>query len=313
LALDLGRPLAYLLVVGVPGLLAVWLLKVPRFELWRGAGLSMVVATIYATLLGVLQAFENQMIYPGLPDWLIPLLWVLLSGGLLWLMRGAYRAWPYRSALWLGAAAGLLVPLGYALAGAPGTPAKPPWRCWRRWRWRWPGAAGQPAVLLPTGIRRETAAAYGAAGALALWAFSPTLLALRGYWIQGRNLAPVLGACGLLVGGLLVFQDRPSLRRSWPAAAACLFLAMALPLILTDGLEGDWMPQQMSQAWSQAGYLGMLIAVGLGGLLLAVRSRLVELPALRWLAPALAGIAGAALLAVYLLSGGRACKATCSL
>jgi len=305
LALDLGRPLAYLLVVGVPGLLALWLLKVPRFELWRGVGLSMVVASLYATLLGVLQAFENQMIYPGLPDWLMPLLWVLLSGGLLWLMRGAYRARPSRNTLWLGAATGLLVPLGYALAGAPGTPAEAALAMLEALALALAGAllASLPFYFQPEYAEKQPLRTALLA-ALALWAFSPTLLALRGYWIQGRSLAPVLGACGLLVGGLLVFQRRPGLRRTWPAAAACLFLAMAIPLILTDGLEGDWMPQQMSQAWSQAGYLGMLIAVVLGGLLLAVRTRLVDLPVLRWLAPALAGIAGAAFLAVYLLSGG---------
>ena len=124
LALDLGRPLAYLLVVGFPGLLAIWLLKMPRFELWRGVGLAMAVSTLFAVPLGVLQAVNNQMPYPGLPDWLRPLVMLLIGLGLLWLFRGLYRGRPKAEVLWLGAAMGALTALSYTLAGALGTPGE---------------------------------------------------------------------------------------------------------------------------------------------------------------------------------------------
>ena len=305
LALDLMRPLAYLAIVGVPGILAVWLLKMPFFEMWRGVGLTMAISTLYALPLGLLQAYERQMTYPGWPDWLPPLLGIFISAGLLWRMRHFYLGTANRKALWLGLAAGALVPLGYYLAGALGTPAEAALAVLEALSLALTGGVLCSLVFyyrqdFPT--QQPIRAALLAA--LVLFAFSPTLLALRGFWIQGRNLAPVLGACGLLIGGLLIFDKEPQVRRTWPAIFTCLFTAMLLPLLLTDGLEGDWMMAEMSAAWSWAGYLAVLIALALGGLLLALRRLLLDWSGMRWAAPALAALALMAAPVIYLASGG---------
>ena len=305
LALDLLRPVAYLLVVGIPGILAVWLLKMPRFELWRGVGLAMAVSSLYALPLGILQAYDRQIAYPGLPDWLSPLFSVLISLGLIWWLRNLYIGKSNRDVIWLGLACGALVPYGYYLSGALGTPAESALALLDALSL---ALAGSILLCLPFYYRREYLVEQpGRAALLAgitLFAFAPVLITFRGFWIQGRNLAPVLGACGLLAGSLLVLDPSPQVRRTWVAVLTCLFMAMLPPLLLTDGLEGDWMVAEMSTAWSTAGYLAILIAFGLGGLLLILRDALLRWSGLRWAAPALAVLALVSAPIIYLASGG---------
>jgi hypothetical protein len=255
--------------------------------------------------LGVLQAIENQMPYPGLPDWLRPLVMLVIGVGLLWLFRGLYSGRPKAEVIWLGAALGALAALSYTLAGALGTPGEAGLALLDALSLALSGVilASLPFYYQPDYPDRQ-AVRSALLAFVTLWAFSPTLMALRGYWIQGQNLAPVLGACGLLVGSLLVLDQRPQIRFTWPGGLACLFVAMAIPLMLTDGLEGDWMIEDMSMAWSAAGYQAMLVALVLGGLLLWTHRWLVQQQAMRWMAPALAVVALVALPATYLASGG---------
>lgn len=245
-------------------------LRQPRFKLWRGVALSLALAGGYAALLGGLQTLDVGLLYIDIPASLPPWIGLAYVGIVVLIGRKGWRLGSSSMLVWLAIATGLLASAAWVIFGVAGT-------------------------LMETLLGGLEAISLGAISSLllaAVFAFDkdtptehpfwaaflagavlngllPGLLAIRGYWIQGVFLFGALGAFSWVAATVLVAG-----RGGWLAPWAGLVTAYLLPLILTEGLEGDWMLDEMALAWGPA--LGVAAVTTLG---LAVAS----LATARWL------------------------------
>jgi len=278
LALDLGRAGGYALILIVPfGLVAV-LLRQERFALWRGIALTLALAGGYAGVMGTLLAIDRSMTWPGIPDWLPPLVSILYSLALIIAGRKRFLGRPTAGPLLLGLGLGLLVSASWLVVGALGTLVETSISLLDAF-----SAALICAVLLASiffydremPVRHPTWSALLVAGAF--WALEYGVLAVRGYWLQGSLLGTSLIPVGLLAGSLLTLDDPPDTNRSWWAMLALFFAVFLLPFTWSEGLEGDYMFEEIAAAWGPTVPAGLAIGMGLGLLLMLGRRWLINI------------------------------------
>ncbi len=309
--IDLRETATYTLFVGLPGLLALLLLRGAGRRLWRGVGLALTLTAVHALVTGGLLVLDRALPWPGLPALTPSLASLLVAAAVAWRLRSVYAGARSPGPLLFGAGLGLLIGGGFALFGAPGT-----------------GLAALQALVdacaiaaiaavLMTSIyafapdlpaaRPRTVAMVAA---LTLTAVAPGLFAVRGFWLQGQILTFVLIFAGLPAILLLFITPAPRASGFWQGVLALLFCALLLPLLLTSGMEGDIL-------FTESGFLlgwifALLIAIATALLLTAVLFVMLVTAKARvrgWVArPAvMAGFAAlslALITAVYLASGG---------
>lgn len=305
LALDLGRAGGYALMLMIPfGLIAI-LLRQERFALWRGIALMLALAGGHAGLIGALLAIDRSMTWPGLPGWLPPLVSILYSLAIIAAGRRRFLGKPAAGPLLLGLGLGLLVSASWLVAGSLGTLVETGISLLDAF-----STALICAVLLATLFfydrdmpARTPLMSILLVGA-AFWAIEYGVLAVRGYWLQGSMLGTSLFPIGLIAGFLLTLDEKPTAGRLWWAVLTFLFVAFLLPFTWGEGLEGDYMFDEMAVAWGPTIPAGLTTGLALGLLLVSSRRRLVKLVA-QPAVPAIFGIGALAVCAVLFIRFGK--------
>jgi hypothetical protein len=121
LSLDLGRAAGYALILLIPFGLLAFFLRQERFALWRGIALMLALAGGHAGLIGALLAIDRSLTWPGIPDWLPPLVSILYSLAIIVAGRRRFLGRPTAGPLLLGLGLGLLVSASWLVAGLLGT------------------------------------------------------------------------------------------------------------------------------------------------------------------------------------------------
>lgn len=220
MAIDLGWAVGYALVLLIPfGLIAIFL-RQERFALWRGIALMLALAGGHAGLIGALLAVDRSMIWPGISDWLPPLVSILYSLGIILAGRRRFLGRPAIGPLLLGLGIGLIVSASWLVAGSLGTLVETGVSLLDAF-----STALICAVLLamPFFYDRQMPARTPVVSALlvgaAFVATSFGVLAVRGYWLQGATLGTALIPLGLIAGGLLTLNEQPDTSRLWWAVS----------------------------------------------------------------------------------------------
>jgi len=268
---DVARALGYGMLLLIPFGLVALLLHDRRFQLWRGVAISLAVGGAHALIAGLLLAIDRQLLWPGLPDAVPPLVTLAFAAGVLLLSRRRFFGVPARATL-LGAAMGILVSLGWAAVGSLGTPAEFLLAILE-------GVANgllsalavalifyyEPEML----VERPFWSAVLVGAVFMGLGFS--LFAVRGWGTQASVLSLAFLPMGLIAGVLLGLHERPDLQHTWWAVFAFFSVAFLTPFALTEGLEGDWMQDVMPLAWGPAMFASLGIASALSVGLLATR------------------------------------------
>jgi len=273
LTIDLGRMGGYAALLAIIGLPVLLFLKKPRFTLWRGLGLTFVVAAGHAFLGGGILAIDRGVLeYPGFPYLVPSILTIIYVAVVMYLLRDRYFGDGFKVPVaLLGLALGLLLSWGWIYVGVLGTPFETLMSIIEALSY---ALLGSLFVTLPFTFDQDfpkdnpfwTAAIAGAA----LMGMFPAVMATRGFQLQGVYVAAGIVAAGLAAGSLLTLDESPSTRRLWPAVTTFLFGALVVPFIWSEGLEGDWMLTELGQIWSQALLIVAITAVVLDVLLLAL-------------------------------------------
>lgn len=274
-----GLALVYALLLGVPGLLGALLIKSPRYSLWRGAALSLALASVHALLVGLALALDHALPHPGLPGVVQPVLSIVFSVAVLFLGRRRLIVGrpAFKPAL-VGLALAGVSSAGWLIVGVLGTASEV-------WLALFEGLSlGLVAAVLLLAVfafdrlsLRRTPFWSVALGGVIFAGILPGLLATRGWAIQGFMLFAALGPVGFIATLAMSLEPQPQNNRHLWAAWATFALAFALPFAFTEGLEGDWMPDEMAGLWSPA--MTVSLAVGsLLGLLGAATQRLLARP-----------------------------------
>lgn len=261
LAADIARAVLYGLALLVPFGLVVLLLRSERFALWRGIALALAVAGVHALVVGLVLAADRELPWPGVPDVIPPAITFLTAVLVLMLARRRFWDRPVWT-IWLGLALGLAASAGWVSAGALGTASELLLAVLEAM-----ANSLLAAVLmgLVTYYDTDSAARHPLwigllAGAL-LMAVQFSLFAVRGWWIQGLMVSSAFLPLSLIAGLLGTLDVRPDPKRAWWAALAFLFAAFLLPFAFTEGLEGDWMLEEMGVAWGRALAISMGLAL----------------------------------------------------
>lgn len=305
LDLDLGRAGGYALMLIIPfGLLAIFL-RQERFALWRGIALMLALAGGHAGLMGTLLAVDRSMTWPGIADWLPPLVSILYSLVVIGAGRRRFLGKPSIGPLLLGLGLGLIVSAGWLVVGAMGTLVETGISLLDAF-----STALICAVLLVMLFfydrrmpARNPVMSMLLVGA-AFVAIEYGVLAVRGYWLHGSMLGISLIPLGLIAGCLLVLDEQPETSRLWWAVLALLFAAFLLPFTWGSGLEGDYMFDEMAVAWGPTVLSGLLTSLALGLPLLLLHRRLARLTAQPAI-PAVFDIGMLAVCAVLLVGFGQ--------
>jgi subtilisin family serine protease len=275
-------------------------LRGERFAVWRGVSLALAVGGGQALVAGGLLTLDISLRWPGVPEFVWPVVTMICAGAGLLLARRTALGGAGAGRVWLGIAFGLFASIGWVAAGALGTLVE-------TWIGLLDGLAaalmGAVFVTLPYTFDPEAPArrpfwAAMLSGAV-FGALLPGLLAGRGYWLQGTALSLAMLPLGIAAGGIATLStaeaaESPA-RGSFWRALAILLPAFLLPYLWTEGLEGDWMQDEMINAWARPVGAGVLIGAVLALAIVVVRGTLAR-SARR---PALpAGLAAAALIAV---------------
>lgn len=273
LLVDLGRTWGYGLLLILPSTLLALLLRGERMRLWRGIALSLLVSGLHIALSGSLSALDHYLAYPGLPAWAPPLSLLAIGLFALILLRGLGGK-PDLSATGIGAGLGLLLSAPWAFIGLAGTAPEML-------------AALLEALAMGLGVSMAAAVIFyydrrmpreqpiGAALIVAVvyGANIFGLLATRDFLLQSIMLSLPLALAGLAAGALITLPEEDS-SRLWPLLTFFTLLFL-LPFAFTDGLEGDWMIDEMGRAWLP-GLSGSLIAAFVVGIAALVARRLIE-------------------------------------
>src|SRR5574341_161553 len=264
----------------VPFGLAALFVRDPRFAIWRGVALAAAVSGGQVLIGGILLAVDPLLPYPGLPYSVTPISSILYGVAVIAIGRRRFLARPAAGPTLLGLTLGLAVSLAWLVVGAPGTLLEV-----------WLGvldalAAGLIGAALIACLfaferdmpgRKPLGAALLAGGVYAALGFGE--MAARGYGTQGTYLAIAMIPFGVIAGLLFALDERPDPARQWWAALAFLFAAFLIPFVWTEGLEGDYMPDQMIIAWAPAVPVGLGLGIVLAGAGLALRRPLTRLAA----------------------------------
>jgi subtilisin family serine protease len=274
LVADLVRAATYGLALLIPFGLAVARLRDGGYRLWRGLALAFAVAGGHALLAGTVLALNRALPWPGLPSAvpaLVSLLYaaVILVTGRRWFLSGHSIA---PQSLLFGLSLGGLASVGWAIAGALGTPADLLLAILEALA---NSLLSAILIALVFYYDRETPARHpvrsGVLAAAVLAALAPSLMAVRG-WSSQSVILSVAAIFSSLIAGALLVLDRPvEPRRAWWAVFAFFFMARLLPFAFTSGPEGEWIPGGLPPAASQAALLSLLAGVGLGAVLFAGR------------------------------------------
>jgi subtilisin family serine protease len=301
---DLIRAGVYGLGLMIPSGLVALFLRDPRFALWRGIALALLVAGGQALTSGMLLAIDRSMDWPGIPDWLrmvVTLLYgivALVLGRKYFLRRGP--GWQ----VWLGLALGGVTSAAWLAAGALGTSGEVGLSLLEALAYALIAAV---ILALPFAFDQEMPARHPFWSALIVSALFITILfaalATRGWFVLGFVVLTAFVPLGLIAGVLLTLDEQPDPRRLWWAAFAFLFVAFALPFMLTEGFEAEWMAEEIPAAWSPAMLIELTGGGVLGLLLLAIRQWIARLANRPVLTLAASGLAVIVMLAVYALLG----------
>ena len=285
-----------LLVVFAP---VVIFLRQPRFGLWRGIALMLALAGGYVLLLGALQTLDVALHFVDIPASLPPWIGLAYSGAILVIVRKHWRFASPASLVWLAVGTGMVASGVWVVYGTLGTLRETLLGILEA------ASLGLFASLLVTAVftfepdvmEEHPFWATLLAGAL-LSSLLPDLLAVRGYWVQGTYLFGALAVFAFVASALSVASQR-----GWLAPFAAMFVAFLLPFILTEGLEGDWMLDEMAPAWAPALGIGAALTILLGMALLVAVKWLPRLE--RWpLIPAIgSGLTFVMIIVLYLTLG----------
>ncbi len=263
--IDAGRTVGFggLLLPG--SLVALRLLKKPSLRLLRGVALSMALLGGYAMLHGTLLTLDRGLHYPGLPALAAPVLMLLAAGVGLYILRDTMLTRTSPGAILLGAGMGLFVTLPWLWAGTLGTVEE-----------SLIALVDAGALALMAAIVMSAVFHYDheypvehpfwsvVLAGIILAAAMPGLVAGRGWWLQGIYLALGTLLTGWLAARLARRTDEESGIAGLPALAF-LFVGLLIPLLMTDGLDGDWMYDELSGVWIVAVAIALgLKTVGLG-------------------------------------------------
>ena len=268
LALDLGRALLYGFGLLLPFGLVALLLRAENFALWRGVALALAATGGYALLTGLLLTIDRALAWPGIPTWAYPLIGILYAGGIVIALRKHFAGLPSLWVLAFALTLGVIVSAAWPVAGALGTLGETVSAMAEAI-----GLAFVSAVLIrlmfafdndfPT--RQPFWVVWLVGGFFGAIAF--LLWAVRGWSLQASTVGSTFLAFALVVGSLLVFEEDSEPARSWWAAFAFFLPAYFLPLAFTEGLEGDWMLDELTLAWQPgiwwAMVVGTVVALGL--------------------------------------------------
>jgi subtilisin family serine protease len=251
---------------------AALFVKDKRFGLWRGMSLSLAVSGVFVLVIGGLYGIDQSMHWPGLPDWAIALCGLLFGAAVIIAWRKHFIAPPLRGTILLGMGLGLIASLVWGVVGALGTPDEVLLAFLDAL-----SLAVMTAVLLRLIFiyDEEFLARWPVwsmlIGGVVYAAFVPALFAMRGYWTQGNALLVSTFPLGVIGGMLLTLGDEVQPRRTWWAAAFFLFCGFLLPFAFTEGLEGDWMIDEMMSAWARPALVGLLTGSALAVLGMPLR------------------------------------------
>lgn len=304
LTADLVRGLGVGFAMLIPFGLIALVLRDPRFALWRGAALSLAGVGGYSIIAGLLLAAERALPFPGLPDSLRSFV-VLLYGLLLIVLNFRFfLSHPPGWRVWWGLGLGLIISIAWAAAGGLGMPSEIFLSMLEALAY---GLLSAVLITLlfrfdPEMPARRPFWSVVIAGLLFI-TITPALLAARGWWLQGNTLSIAFIPVGFMAGLLLTLSERPDPRRLWWAVFAYLVAIFLMPLLFTEGFEGDYMPDDLTRAWAPAPVIEIGVTSVLVLIMLMARPWLARISRVR-VVPITAAIAALlALVAAYFLVG----------
>lgn len=256
--IDAGRAMVFGGLLLPVSLVAMLMLRKPSLRLLRGVALSMALLGGYAMLYGALLMLDRGLQYPGLPALVPPLLMLLAAGVGLYIQRDTLLTRTSPGAILLGAGLGLLVTIPWLSAGKLGTVEESLIALFD---------AGSLALMASSVMGsvfhydhdypQERPFWSMILAALMVTIAMPALAAGRGWWLQGIYLAAGSMFTGLVMAMLLRrTDDRNGI--DWLPALAFMFITLLIPMLMTDGLDGDWMFDELGVVWI------VPLAIGLG-------------------------------------------------
>ncbi len=262
---DVGRAVGFTLILLLFGLPALVFLRQPTLRLWRGMGLVITTAAVIIFVQGMLLSIDRGLLdYPGLPYAVPAMVNIILAAIIVAIFPERYFATPNTTSILLGLFCGALVGLGWVFSGVLGTPLE-----FLLSLLEAVGLALIIAVLMPLLFvfdpKFPTEWPRWSIVVISTFILSlvPTLLVVRGFQLQAAMVAPGILLAGFVYSGLSVMDEKPNPARQWPALFAFLLIALGIPLVFTEGLEGDWMPTALAGIW----LIGMGAATGVSSFL----------------------------------------------
>ncbi|KAA3644868.1 MAG: peptidase S8 [Chloroflexi bacterium] len=270
-----------------------------RYNKWRGITRMFAILAGYTLVTGIVGAFEASQPFPGIPDFILPLV-AIVYGLMIFFVSGYHRVGMPWSQRWVALTVGVLLSVGWVLFGAL-------------------GRFTELVVALGNGI------GFGMATALivsALFHYEPDLPKRRpwlsiGYVWFVVLLLPVLAPyhfaaqlgflrtgwllLGLLVGTVFtISQKEKNGEGVWPVTDL-LAVTYGLGLAFTNGVEVDFMLDVVLLPYSAAVVIALLVSGLVAIVLLVARKPLGKLSGVIT-APILAFTA-LVVLALYFLVG----------
>ncbi|MBN1123154.1 MAG: S8 family serine peptidase [Anaerolineae bacterium] len=246
--------------------------KDERFGLWRGIALSLAMSGAFVLVIGGLYAADQSLTWPGMPDWVTALCGLLFGAVMIIIWRRHFIAPPLRGTILLGMGLGLIASLAWGVSGSLGTPDEVLLAFLD---------ALSLSVVVAVLIRLIFIYDEDFLARWPIWsmlisgavcaAFLPGLFAMRGYWVQGNALLVAVIPFGVIAGMLLTLGEEPQPRRTWWATIGFLFCGFLLPFAFTEGVEGDWMLDELLAAWSRPTLVGLLTGSALAVLGMPLR------------------------------------------
>lgn len=281
---DAGRAGGYALLLLLFGVPSVVFLKQSKMRLWRGFGLLLTVAGIHALLQGQLLTLDRGLLaYPGLPYLTPAVLNFLFVAVLIALKPKRYLKQPNWIAVLFGLFLGGVLSFAWVFFGVLGTPLELFLSLVEVAGIALVVAALMPLIFaydgtFPMEWPRWTIVIVSTL----VLSLLPAIFATRGFQLQGVMVVPAVLLAGFAFGALVSLDENPMPARQWPALFAFLFISLSIPLIFTEGLEGEWMLTALGSIWAQAlaitagvgGFLSLLM-LGLHGLLRKVQSPVI--------------------------------------
>ncbi|NDJ52569.1 MAG: S8 family serine peptidase [Chloroflexi bacterium] len=259
--LYLGTASAYALPLAFLCGIVAWRLRPPQFALWRGLALALAIHGAYVWLGALLNTLERLTVYFDVPDLIQPL--ALLIYGLVILAAGFRNRLPRLSlnAILLGVATGTIIGAVWLVVGVAGTFPELIF-----------AVAEAASIALITALSLGSLFYYDPqfpneypfwATLLGGFLFVATLggvFALRGFGLQGTFIGTSILGGGFAATGLAIFGRQQSNRFGWLAAFFTVFMASVLPLSMSSGVEGAFMPDEVTFAWIWGLLIGLVVS-----------------------------------------------------